>query len=71
MDLKAVFLNCTLKASPEDSNTEALARVVDEALEADGIATEFVRVVDHDVRPGRDLGRGRWRRLAGHPAEAG
>jgi len=52
MDLKAVFLNCTLKASPEDSNTEALARVVAEALEADGIATEFVRVVDHDVRPG-------------------
>jgi len=52
MDLKAVFLNCTLKASPEDSNTEALARVVAEALDADGIATEFVRVVDHDVRPG-------------------
>lgn len=52
MDLKAVFLNCTLKPSPEDSNTEALARVVAEALEADGIATEFVRVVDHDVRPG-------------------
>jgi len=52
MDLKAVFLNCTLKPSPQDSNTEALARVVAEALEADGIATEFVRVVDHDVRPG-------------------
>jgi len=52
MELKAVFLNCTLKPSPQDSNTEALARVVAEALEADGIATEFVRVVDHDVRPG-------------------
>jgi len=52
MDLKAVFLNCTLKPSPQDSNTEALARVVAEALEADGIATEFVRMVDHDVRPG-------------------
>jgi multimeric flavodoxin WrbA len=52
MDLKAVFLNCTLKSSPQDSNTEALARVVAEALEADGIPTEFVRVVDHDVRPG-------------------
>ncbi len=52
MDLKAVFLNCTLKPSPQDSNTEALARVVAEALESDGIATEFVRVVDHDVRPG-------------------
>ncbi len=52
MELKAVFLNCTLKPSPQDSNTEALARVVAEALEADGIVTEFVRVVDHDVRPG-------------------
>ena len=45
-------MNCTLKPSPQDSNTEALARVVAEALEADGIATEFVRMVDHDVRPG-------------------
>ena len=52
MELKAVFLNCTLKPSPQDSNTEALARVVAEALEADGIPTEFVRVVAHDVRPG-------------------
>lgn len=50
--MKALALNCTLKASPERSNTEALARVVLGALDAEGVETEVVRVVDHDVRPG-------------------
>ena len=27
--MRALFLNCTLKPSPQDSNTERLARVVD------------------------------------------
>jgi multimeric flavodoxin WrbA len=58
--MRALVLNCTLKPSPADSNTEALARVVAEALEADGVSTEFVRVVDHDVKPGveSDMGDG-------------
>jgi multimeric flavodoxin WrbA len=50
--MRATILNCTLKASPEPSNTEALARVVIEALERDGVDVELVRVLDHDVRPG-------------------
>jgi multimeric flavodoxin WrbA len=50
--MRALILNCTLKHSPETSNTEALARVVMEALEGDGIDTDLVRVVDHDVKPG-------------------
>ncbi len=50
--MKATVLNCTLKPSPETSNTEALARVVIEALERDGVECEIVRVVDHDIRPG-------------------
>jgi len=50
--MKALALNCTLKASPETSNTEALARVVLEALGEEGVETEIVRVVDHEVRPG-------------------
>ena len=50
--MKAVVLNCTLKRSPETSNTEALARVVTNALEREGAATEWVRVVDHNVLPG-------------------
>jgi multimeric flavodoxin WrbA len=52
MDLTALTLNCTLKRSPEQSNTEALARVVDNALAEHGVATEMIRVVDHDVKPG-------------------
>ena len=47
-----LVLNCTLKPSPAESNTEALARVVMDALEGNGVTTEIVRVVDHDVRPG-------------------
>jgi multimeric flavodoxin WrbA len=58
--MRALVLNCTLKPSPGDSNTEALARVVAEALEAEDVAAEFVRVVDHDVKPGveADMGDG-------------
>ncbi len=52
MNMRALILNCTLKPSPEPSNTEALARVVMDALEGDGIDTELQRVVDHNVKPG-------------------
>jgi multimeric flavodoxin WrbA len=50
--MKALVLNCTLKPSPATSNTEALARVVIDALSGAYVETELVRVVDHDVRPG-------------------
>ena len=50
--MRALVLNCTLKPSPAESNTEALAKVVIEALEKEGVTTELVRVADYDVRPG-------------------
>ena len=50
--MRALVLNCTLKPSPEPSNTEALARVVMEALEKQDVETELVRMADHDVKPG-------------------
>jgi multimeric flavodoxin WrbA len=58
--MRALLLNCTLKPSPEESNTEALARVVMDALASDGIETDAVRVVDHQVPPGveSDMGDG-------------
>jgi multimeric flavodoxin WrbA len=58
--MRALLLNCTLKPSPAQSNTEALARVVMDALASDGIETESVRVVDHHVPPGveSDMGDG-------------
>jgi multimeric flavodoxin WrbA len=52
MPLSALILNCTLKPSPEVSNTEALASVVGDALRAGGASVRMERVLDHDVRPG-------------------
>ncbi len=51
-DLAALVLNCTLKPAPQESNTAALAQVVIDALEADGVACESIRLVDLDVKPG-------------------
>jgi multimeric flavodoxin WrbA len=50
--MRALILNCTLKASPEQSNTEALLNVVAEAMRQDEIDVDVVRVVDHTVKPG-------------------
>ncbi|MBA3359079.1 MAG: hypothetical protein H0U20_06455 [Thermoleophilaceae bacterium] len=52
MRLKAVSLNCTIKKSPEVSNTQALMDRVIEVLEGLDADCETVRVVDHDVRFG-------------------
>ena len=58
--MKATIINCTLKPSPETSNTEALASVVDEALRGHGVDTEIIRAVDHELKPGieTDMGDG-------------
>lgn len=58
--MRALVLNCTLKPSPEPSNTEALARVLVREWEAAGVVTEVVRLIDHDVKPGvkSDMGPG-------------
>ena len=51
-DLTALGLNCTLKKSPETSNTEALMRKVFGLLEDHGVKTEIVRPVDLEIKPG-------------------
>jgi multimeric flavodoxin WrbA len=58
--MKALVINCTLKPSPETSNTEALAEVVIAKLRAEGVEVTEVRAVDKDLRPGveTDLGEG-------------
>jgi multimeric flavodoxin WrbA len=50
--VRALALNCTLKRSPAPSNTDLLTKIVLGALERDGVKTELIRVVDHDVKPG-------------------
>lgn len=47
--LQAVLLNCTLKKSPETSNTEALMGKVVEWFDSMDVDSEIVRIVDHDV----------------------
>jgi len=51
-DLGALFLNCTLKRSPELSHTQALVDASRAIMEAQGVATESIRLVDHDVATG-------------------
>jgi multimeric flavodoxin WrbA len=48
-DLKAIFLNCTLKRSPELSHTEGLIRISQAIMEKSGVETELLRPVDHDI----------------------
>lgn len=56
--MRALVLNCTLKPSPEPSNTEALAGVVVDELRRRGVEVEVVRVVDHNVLPGVQTDQG-------------
>ncbi len=48
----AVYFNCTLKKSPEVSNTEKLVEVSQKIMENHGVKTELIRVVDHDIATG-------------------
>jgi multimeric flavodoxin WrbA len=48
-DLRALFLNCTLKKSPEQSHTEGLIQISKTILEKNGVAVEVVRPVDHQI----------------------
>ena len=50
--MRAIALNCTLKTSPDESNTAALTQVLLDTLAARGVETEMIRVVHHVVDPG-------------------
>jgi len=51
-DLSAVFINCTLKRSPQVSNTEGLMNVSRAIMEANGVMVHMIRAVDHDIAYG-------------------
>jgi multimeric flavodoxin WrbA len=51
-DLTALVLNCTLKRSPEQSHTGGLIAITQAILEKNGVATEVLRPVDHDIAYG-------------------
>jgi len=52
MNLKAVILNCTLKRSPEISNTRALIDKAVNLFHEQGVEAEVIRVIDHNIRFG-------------------
>ncbi|MFJ7495618.1 flavodoxin family protein [Streptomyces sp. NPDC097727] len=51
-DLRALYLNCTLKRSPETSNTQGLIDHSRAIMEEHGVTTEVVRAADHDIATG-------------------
>lgn len=51
-DLRAVFINCTLKRSPEVSNTQGLMDHSIALMRSRGVAVECFRFIDHDVATG-------------------
>ncbi|MDP9403143.1 MAG: flavodoxin family protein [Actinomycetota bacterium] len=51
-DLRAIFINCTLKRSPEQSHTQGLADRSIAILRDQGVAVEVVRAADHDIATG-------------------
>lgn len=52
MALKAIALNCTLKASGEPSSTDRMIALLLRDLAGHGAEGPVVRVVDHDIKPG-------------------
>ena len=50
--MRAIAINCTLKRSPERSNTDALLDIVLGALVREGVETDTIRAVDHVIAPG-------------------
>ena len=50
--LRAVYLNCTLKRSPETSHTQGLIDVSVAIMEATGVVVDQIRAVDHVIASG-------------------
>ena len=50
--LKAMYINCTLKKSPEKSHTEGLMSRSKDIMLKEGVAVDELRFIDHDVAIG-------------------
>jgi len=51
-DLRALFLNCTLKKSPEMSHTQGLIDISRAIMEKNGVSVECLRPIDHNIAIG-------------------
>jgi multimeric flavodoxin WrbA len=51
-ELTALYINCTLKRSPEVSNTRGLADRSIAIMERNGVSVQVIRAVDHELATG-------------------
>ena len=51
-DLRALYINCTLKRSPEPSHTQALADRSIAIMRRNGVAVDVIRAIDHEIATG-------------------
>lgn len=51
-ELRALFINCTLKRSPERSHTDGLVQRSAGIMRRRGVEVEVLRAVDHDIATG-------------------
>jgi multimeric flavodoxin WrbA len=51
-NIKAVFVNCTLKKSPQKSHTAELFKLSKHIMEKENVQVDEIRLIDHDVASG-------------------
>jgi multimeric flavodoxin WrbA len=51
-DLRAMFVNCTLKRSPEASNTQGLMDISIEIMRRNEVEVDSIRAIDHGIATG-------------------
>ena len=51
-DLSALFINCTLKRSPEVSNTQGLGDRATAIMRRNGVEVDTIRAIDHEIASG-------------------
>lgn len=51
-NIKAMYINCTLKKSPAKSHTDTLMNVSKEIMVREGASFEEIRLIDHDIPAG-------------------
>jgi hypothetical protein len=51
-DLRALYVNCTLKRSPEVSHTQGLADRSIEIMRRQGVTVDVIRAIDHEIATG-------------------
>ena len=50
--LRAMYINCTLKRSPDPSHTDGLVAASAELMRKQGVEVEVLRAIDHDIATG-------------------